>query len=57
MPMSHQKSAMKFDSAMTICVGIGSSAPSPLNRAANTGMTFHRMTATTMTAMEMTATG
>ena len=48
---------MKFESQMTICVGIGSSAPRPLKRAAKTGMTFQRMTATTMQAMEMTATG
>ncbi len=57
MPMSHQKSPMKFDSQMTTRVGNGSSAPRPSKRAAKTGMTFQRMTATTMQAMQMTATG
>ena len=31
--------------AMTIRVGSGSSAPSPANRLANVGMTFHRIDA------------
>ncbi len=43
--------------AMTMRVGSGSSAPRPLNSSAKVGMTFHRMTATTIAAIEMTATG
>ena len=42
---------------MTMRVGSGSSAPRPSNMAAKVGMTFHRMTAMTMPAMVMTATG
>ncbi len=42
---------------MTIWVGSGSSAPRPANSAANVGMTFHRMTITTIAAIEMTAIG
>ncbi len=42
---------------MTKRVGRGSSAPRPANIAANVGMTFHRMTAITIPAMVMTATG
>ena len=48
---------MKFDMAMTTRVGRGSSAPRLANSDANTGMTFQRMTITTMQAMLMTATG
>ena len=44
-------------SQMTMRVGSGSSAPSPENNDANVGMTFHRMTPTTSTAIVMTATG
>ncbi len=55
--MSHQKSPMKLERAMTIRVGSGSSAPRLTNSSAKTGMTFQRMTATTMQAMLMTATG
>jgi hypothetical protein len=44
-------------SQMTIWVGSGSSAPRPANNAANVGMTFHRMTRTTIAAIEMTAIG
>ena len=47
----------QFESAMTIRVGSGSSAPRPANIAAKVGMTFHRMTAMTMPAMPSTATG
>ena len=43
--------------AMTMRVGRGSSAPRPANIEAKVGMTFHRMTAMTMPAMPMTATG
>ena len=49
--------ARKFDAAMTTRVGKGSSAPRLVNRAANVGMTFSRMTATTMAAIVMTAIG
>jgi len=42
---------------MTTRVGSGRSAPRPAKRAANVGMTFQRMTATTMAAIAMTATG
>ena len=44
-------------SAMTMRVGSGSWAPRPSNIAAKVGMTFHRMTAMTMPAIPMTATG
>jgi hypothetical protein len=42
---------------MTTRSAPGSSAPRPANSDANTGMTFQRMTATTMMAIEMTAPG
>ena len=42
---------------MTMRVGSGSSAPRPANSSAKVGMTFHRMTATTMAAIVMTAVG
>ena len=48
---------MKFDRAMVIRVGSGRLAPSPSNRVAKVGMTFHRMIQTTATAITMTATG
>jgi hypothetical protein len=38
-------------------VGSGSSAPRPANIAAKVGITFQRMTAMTIPAMLMTATG
>ena len=47
----------QFDIAITMRVGSGSWAPRPSNMAAKVGMTFHRMTAMTMPAMPMTATG
>ena len=43
--------------AMTTRVGSGRSAPRPENKAANVGMTFHRMTPTTPPAITMTAIG
>ena len=49
--------ARKFEAAMTTRVGKGSSAPRLVNRAAKVGMTFSRMTATTIAAIVMTATG
>ena len=55
--MNGMKLTRKSLSAMTMRVGSGSSAPRPANRAANVGMTFHRMTPTTSTAMTMTAIG
>ena len=42
---------------ITMRVGSGSCAPRPSNMAAKVGMTFQRMTATTMPAIEMTAIG
>ena len=47
----------QLDIAMTMRVGSGSWAPRPSNIAAKVGMTFQRMTAMTMPAMPMTATG
>ena len=47
----------QLDIAITMRVGRGSSAPRPANIEAKVGMTFHRMTAITMPAMEMTAAG
>ena len=46
-----------MEAVITMRVGSGSSAPRPSNMAAKVGMTFHRMTAMTMPAMQMTATG
>jgi hypothetical protein len=42
---------------MTTRVGSGSCAPSPAKSCANVGMTFHRMAATTIVAIQMTAIG
>ena len=42
---------------ITIWVGSGNSAPRPAKSAANVGMTFHRITITTIAAIEMTAIG
>ena len=42
---------------MTTRVGKGSSAPRLVNRAAKVGMTFSRMTATTIAGDQMTAIG
>ena len=55
--MNGMKFTRKSLSAMTMRVGSGSWAPSPANKAAKVGMTFHKMTPTTTTAMTMTATG
>ena len=49
--------ARKFEARMTMRVGKGSSAPRLVKRAAKVGMTLSKMTATTMAAMVMTATG
>ena len=43
---------MKFEAAITTRVGKGSSAPRLVKRAANVGMTFSRMTATTIAAID-----
>ena len=59
MPMTKKMKyrARKFDAMMTMRVGKGSSAPRLVKSAANVGMTFRRMTATTIIAMAMTAIG
>ena len=55
--MNGMKATRKSLRAMTMRVGSGSSAPRPENRAAKVGMTFHRITPTTRTAITMTAMG
>ncbi len=55
--INHHQRRRKFDNMIVIFVGIGSSAPRPVNRSAKTGITKVRMTQTTTQAMTMTATG
>ncbi len=55
--MNGPKLTMLLLIAMTTRVGKGRSAPRPENNEAKVGMTFHKMTPTTITAMAMTATG
>ncbi len=55
--MNGSRRTNQFDIPITMRVGSGSWAPRPSNMAAKVGITFHRMTAMTMPAIPMTATG
>ena len=55
--ISHHHEPMNRESAIVTRVGNGRLAPSPSNRVAKVGMTFHRMTHTTPIAITITAVG
>ena len=57
MIMGIEKRPTKLLAATTVLVSHGRSPPSPVNSWAKTGITFHRMTQTTMTAMAMIVDG
>ncbi len=55
--MKGMKLTSELLSQMTKRVGSGSVAPKPANKAANVGMTFHKITPTTTVAITTTAIG